>query len=302
MIYSLALVLLLGFELCYYLLIVQTGVVGHYNSDIVTLFPMFAGGVAGTPLGGFSWGGISNPIHKIMVALVLQLMLSFLYPDYNIFTLILLGLSVGVMAPLGIYLFKAKQRQELLLALAIAYTIGTYFFTYDTDGRIYMAVAFTSIALLSAFVLRNYKVETEAKEVSHPYLQYLPLMLWIFLDSNLFETLSRHSNIDIWSQYTFIIIVFHLLGLIGAYFINISKTKKHILIALIFALSYSLSYLEQPLLLAMIYPFTISYYNVVVFTTLSKEMSVRKLAFMMIFVGWIASGLGLGVALLGVAH
>jgi hypothetical protein len=31
-------------------------------------------------------------------------------------------------------------------------------------------------------------------------------------------------------------------------------------------------------------------------------MSVRKLAFMMIFVGWIASGLGLGVALIGAAH
>jgi hypothetical protein len=299
---SLALVLLLGFELCYYLLIVQTGVVEHYNSDIITLFPMFVGGVVGTVLGGFSWWRVSNPIHKIMIALSLQLILSFLYPHYNVFTLILLGLSVGVMAPLGIYLFKAKQRKELLLALAIAYTIGTYFFTYDPDSRVYMAVTFTSIALISAFVLRSYVVETEAKEVSHPYLQYLPLMLWIFLDSNLFETLSRHTNIDIWSEYTFTIIAFHLLGLIGAYFINMSKIKKHIFIALMFALSYMFSYLEEPLLLAVIYPFTISYYNVVVFTTLSKEMSVRKLAFMMIFVGWIASGLGLGVALLGVMH
>lgn len=302
MIYSAALVLLLGFELCFYLLIVQTGVVEHYSSDIIALFPMFAGGVAGTILGGFSWGKISNPMHKIMIALSLQLLLSMLYPDYNTFTLILLGLSVGIMAPLGIYLFKAKQQKELLFALAIAYTIGTYFFTYDADNRVYMAIAFTSIALFSSFVLRNYVVETEAKEVSHPYLQYLPLMLWVFLDSNLFETLSRHTYMNIWSQYTFTIITFHLLGLVGAYFIKIPITQKHILIAMIFVLSYTLSYLEQPLLLAMIYPFTISYYNVVVFTTLSKEASISKLALMMIFVGWAASGLGLAVAISIVLH
>jgi len=253
-------------------------------------------------LGGFSWGRVSNPVHKIMIALLLQLLLSFIYPNYNTFTLLLLGLSVGVMAPLGIYLFKAKQQKELLLALAIAYTIGTYLFTYDADNRVYMAVVFTSIALLSAFALRDYIVETEAKEVSHPYLQYLPLMLWIFLDSNLFETLSRHPDIDIWSEYTFTIIAFHLLGLVGAYCINISKTKKHILIALIFIISYALSYLEEPLVLAMIYPFVISYYNVVVFTTLSKESNISKLAFMMVFVGWMASGLGLAVALSGSLH
>ena len=302
MIHSVALILLLGFELSFYLLIVQTGVAEHYNSDILTLFPMFVGGVAGTVLGGFSWGRVSNPVHKIMIALLLQLLLSFIYPNYNTFTLLLLGLSVGVMAPLGIYLFKAKQQKELLLALAIAYTIGTYLFTYDADNRVYMAVVFTSIALLSAFALRDYIVETEAKEVSHPYLQYLPLMLWIFLDSNLFETLSRHPDIDIWSEYTFTIIAFHLLGLVGAYCIKISKTKKHILIALIFTISYALSYLEEPLVLAMIYPFVISYYNVVVFTTLSKESSISKLAFMMVFVGWMASGLGLAVALSGALH
>ncbi len=302
MIHSLALVLLLGFELCFYLLIVQTGIAEHYNSDMITLFPMFAGGVAGTVLGGFSWGKINNPIHKIIIALSLQLLLSFIYPNYNTLTLVLLGLSVGIMAPLGIYLFKAKQQKELLLALAIAYTIGTYFFTYDAESRVYMAVAATSIALFSAFALRGYIVETDAKEASHPYLQYLPLMLWIFLDSNLFETLSRHAQMDIWSHYTFTIIAFHLLGLIGAYFIKVSIIKKHIFIAFIFALSYALSYLEQPLLLAMIYPFTISYYNVVVFTTLSKEASITKLAFMMVFVGWMASGLGLAVALSRALH
>ena len=107
---------------------------------------------------------------------------------------------------------------------------------------------------------------------------------------------------DIWSHYTFTIMLFHLLGLVGAYFIKISITQKHIFIASVFVLSYALSYLEEPLLLAMIYPFVISYYNVVVFTTLSREMSIRKLAFMMVFVGWMASGLGLAVALSGSLH
>jgi hypothetical protein len=298
MIHSLALVLLLGFELCYYLLIVQTGVVEYFNSDLITLFPMFVGGVFGTIVGGVSWWKVNNPIHKIMIALSLQLILSFIYPQYNGFSLFLLGISVGIMAPLGIYLFKAKQQKELLVALAIAYTIGTYFFTFEAQHRTFMAVLFTLIALFSAFILRNYRVETDSKEVSHPYLQYLPLMLWIFLDSNLFETLSRDVGLDIWSKYTYIIITFHLFGLVAAYYLKMSKVKKYIFIAILFVGSYILSYSEWTIALAMLYPFTISYYNVVVFATLSKEESIYKLAFMMIFVGWIASGLGLAVALL----
>ncbi|WP_310442170.1 hypothetical protein [Sulfurimonas sp.] len=302
MTHSLALVLLLGFELSYYLLIVQTGIAGHYNSDLITLFPMFAGGVLGTFLGGRSWGAINNPIHKIMIALALQLGLSFLYPNYNVFTLLLLGIAVGVMAPLGIYLFKAKQQKELLLALAIAYTTGTFFFTSVVDDRLWMAVLFTSITLLSVFILKDYRVETDAKVVSHSFLSYTPLMLWILLDSNLFETLARHASLDIWSKYTFIIITFHLLGLIASYFTRTSKIKQHIFITFLFIGSYTFSYFEYPIALAMIYPFVISYYNVVVFTTLSQEMSVSKLSFMMIFVGWIASGLGLAIALSKLLH
>ena len=302
MIYSIALSLLLGFELSYYLLIVQTGIAAHYNSDLITLFPMFAGGVFGTWLGGASWGAIQNPIHKILIALSLQLGLSFLYPDYTFFTLALLGLAVGVMAPLGIYLFKAKQQKELLFALAIAYSVGTFLFTFDADARDDLAIFLSGVALTSAFVLRNYKVALDAKESSYPFVAYLPLMLWIFLDSNLFETLSRHENIDIWSNYTFTIIVFHLLGLVAAYFIKASKPKKHLFIALLFFGSYALSYLEASFMLAMLYPFTISYYNVVVFTVLSKEVRLAKLSFMMVFVGWIASGAGLALALSRLLH
>lgn len=297
MINSIALIILLGFELSYYLLIVQTGIVVHYNSDLITLFPMLVGGVLGTVFGGISWGKIDNPIHKIMIALIIQLLLSFTYPDYNIFSLALLGVSVGLMAPLGIYLFKAKQQKELLLALAIAYTIGTYSFTSAVDDRLWMAVFFSLMALFSAIVLRNYKVETDSKVISHSFISYIPLMIWILLDSNLFETLSRNEVLDIWSYQTFTIIVFHLLGLVTACFISMSKMKQHLFIAVLFVGSYTLAYFEFTYLLAMLYPFTISYYNVIVFTTLSQEMNLSKLAFMMIFVGWIASGLGLAIAL-----
>lgn len=302
MITSFALVLLLGFELCYYLLIVQTGIVSHYNSDLITLFPMFIGGVLGTFTAGRVWWKIKNPIHKIMLALFLQLILSFLYPNYNFFTLALLGLSVGIMAPLGIYLFKSKQKKELMLALGIAYTLGTYFFYYNADNRVEMALFFTTIALISAFILRNYKVEIDTKELSLSFSNYLPLMFWIFLDSNLFETLSRHENINIWTNFTFTIIASHILGLMAACFVNISKFKKYLLINILFMGSYLLSYFELPIALAIVYPFVISYYNVVIFSILSKEMSLAKLSFIMIFVGWLASGFGLALALSKLLH
>jgi len=297
MIQSLSLVLLLGFELSYYLLIVQTGIAEHYHSDLVTLFPLFIGGVAGTILSGQRWGQIKKPIHKIIIALSLQLSVSFLYPDYNPLTLGLLGLSVGFMAPLGIYLFKYHQRQELLFALAIAYVIGTYNFTSPAGERIYMAIGFTSISLVSALFLRAYIIEKDTKTIPSSFVSYLPLMLWIFLDSNLFETLSRHESLNIWTYHTNIIIMFHLLGLVGAYFVKIEKKSQHIFIALLFIGSYALSYFELPLALAVLYPFTISYYNVIVFTVLTKEMSLNKLSCVMVFIGWIASGLGLAVAL-----
>jgi len=302
MINSIALSLLLGFELSYYLLIVQTGIVTHYDSDLIILFPMFAGGVLGTVLGGRSWGNIENPVDKIIIALTLQLLLSFNYPHYNVSTLFLLGIAVGLMAPLGIYLFKAHQQKELFFALEIAYTIGTYLFTSDVEIRMWMAVAFSAIALLSAVILKNYKVERDAKVVSHSFISYFPLMLWILLDSNLFESLSRNAGMNIWSHYTFMIIIFHVIGLLSAYFINMTKSREYIYISVAFLGSYIFYFLEWPFLLAILYPFTNSYYKVVVFTTLSQEVSLSKLAYMMILVGWIASGLGLAIALSKILH
>ena len=137
---------------------------------------------------------------------------------------------------------------------------------------------------------------------SRSFIAYLPLILWILLDSTLFETLSRHEGLMIWSEKTYTITLFHLLGLLGAYMIKVDELKQHLIIALLFIGSYSLSYLEWPTALAMLYPFTISYYGVIVFVTLSKENSLQKLSCLMVFIGWIASGLGLAIALSKILH
>jgi len=70
------------------------------------------------------------------------------------------------------------------------------------------------------------KVDVKSKVIAHTFLSYAPLMLWILLDSNLFETLSRHTGLNIWSHYTNIIILFHIIGLLAAYFLNIKKIKN----------------------------------------------------------------------------
>jgi len=301
MIYSIALTLLLGFELSFYLLIVQTGITEHFNSDLVVLFPLFVGGISGTLIAGLYWHKLNNPIHKIIIALSFQLVLSFFYPFYNPLTLFLLGISIGMMAPLGIYLFKQHQQRELFFALAIAYTIGTYNFTSIAEDRIMLAILFSSIVLISALVLRNFRVE-KTTETHYKLMTFIPLLLWILLDSNLFETLSRHAHMNIWDKHTYVIITFHILGLLSAYFINIEVKKQHLIILFLFIVSYSLSYLELPFALAIVYPFVISYYNVIVFTSLTKLTSVKELSIVMVFVGWIASGSGLALALSKLLH
>jgi len=301
MINSIALTLLLGFELSFYLLIVQTGITEHFNSDLLELFPLFTGGVFGTILAGLNWQKINNPMHKIMVAISVQFVLSFFYPFYNPLTLFLLGLSIGIMAPLGIYLFKNHQQRELFFALAIAYMIGTYNFTSIAEDRVSIAIIFSTIVLLSALILINYKVEKVA-QTHYKIATFIPLILWILLDSNLFETLSRHESINIWDNYTYTIMSFHLLGLISAYFVKIQEKQQHFIIFILFTISYVISYLEMPFALAIVYPFVISYYNIIVFTSLTKLTSLRELSIVMVFVGWIASGLGLTLALSRLLH
>lgn len=303
MIYSVALTLLLGFELLYYLLIVQTGLTESFHSDLVALAPLFVGGVIGSGVSGMPWGSVVKVPHKLIIALSGQLILSFWYPDYAPWMLFMLGLLVGAIAPLAIYLFTPKTRHDLIIALGIAYTVGTYDFTTNPMTRDIYAELFSAIALVMALLLRHYQVEKEQVLKTPPLLLYAVLMLWIMLDSALFESLSRHTGLMIWrGEYTNTIIVTHLIGLLLASMIKIRESIQHIVIALLFAASYTISYLEIAWLLAVVYPITISYYNVTVFRHLSIVDSPLKLGLLMVFIGWLASGAGLGVALSHLIH
>lgn len=123
------------------------------------------------------------------------------------------------------------------------------------------------------------------------------MVLWIFLDSSLFETLSRDTSVPIWrGGYSFEIVAFHIIGVIAALKIKLQKLEKELFIILLFALSYLFYFLQEAILLSIIYPFVISFYNVTILQSLLKK-DLKNLAFYMIFIGWIASGAGLFIAL-----
>ncbi len=288
---KIALVFFIGFELCYYLLIAQTGIIEYFNSNIYLIAPLPIGGVIGSYL---SYKISAKSETKIKVFLFIQLLLTFFYPNFNLIELFILGISVGALAPLVINELKKASYLEIGLALAISYSIGTLLFNYDPAKREFIAILFTLIVFISSFFLPQEKEKINNSVVSS---SLLIMILWIFLDSALFETLSRNSDISIWRNgYTFEIVLFHILGVISAFKINLQKFENELFIIILFALSYLFYFLEESLLLSIIYPFVISYYNVTILKAL-REVELKKLSIYMIFIGWIASGAGLFTAL-----
>lgn len=287
-----ALTLFIAFELCYYLLIAQTGIVEYFGSDILLIAPLPIGGVIGSLLVYFL--KVDNSL-KIKMFLSLQLLLTFFYPQFNKFELFLLGISVGALAPLVINELKKATTLELGFALAISYGVGTSLFNFDVENRGNIAILFTIIALTSSFFTTNLK---ENKSFNNFESHSLFIMvLWIFLDSTLFETLSRDLSVSIWrGGYSFEIIAFHILGVIAALKFRIQKLENELFITILFALSYLFYFLQEGLILSIIYPFVISYYNVFILKSIIK-LDIKKLAIFMIFIGWAASGAGLFMAL-----
>ena len=102
----------------------------------------------------------------------------------------------------------------------------------------------------------------------------------------------------IWGQDTFTlnIILFHLIGLITAYKARDWKYNSSFLVAL-FTLTFALYSLGWQSALSIVYPFVISYYNVIILRSLMRLPYVL-LALMALSL-WAASGLGLLVALSG---
>ena len=119
----------------------------------------------------------------------------------------------------------------------------------------------------------------------------------IYKSMLVFESLSRDISISIWRDgFTFEIALFHIIGVVCALYFKIDKNQKELFIITLFALSYLFYFLREGFVLSLIYPFVISYYNVVILRTIVKK-DFRTITFYMIFIGWMASGAGLFVAL-----
>ena len=287
---KIALVLFVAAELCYYLLIAQTGIVEYFSSDLFTIIYLPIGGVIGSLLSFYI--NTSNQ-NKIFGFLLIQLAMSFFYPNLSSLMLFILGISVGALAPLLINELKKGSSIQLGFALAIAYVLGTFLFNFDVALRGNIAISLTILAIVSLFFIK----ENKSIDISNSNFALVSMLLWIFLDSSLFETLSRDENISIWRDgYTYEIAFFHLLGIILAFKLQLQKNLKELFIIILFALCYFFYFLNEALILSIVYPIVISYYNVVILQTLIHK-NLKTLSIYMVFIGWFASGAGLFIAL-----
>ena len=286
----LILIFFIASELCYYLLIAQTGVVEYFSSNLFLIAPLPIGGIIGSLLVSYIKIDFKN---KISLFLTIQLIMSFLYPNFNMLTLFILGFAVGSLAPLIINEIKKTSLLELGLALSVSYVTGTLLFNYEVEARGIIAITLTTITLLaSRFLPTNEPIKKSNQEFA-----LLMMVLWVFLDSTLFESLSRDITISIWRDgFTFQIALFHVIGVFCALYFKIEKNQKSLFILTLFAASYLFYFLREGFILSIVYPFVISYYNVVILQTIAKK-DFKTITFYMIFIGWMASGAGLFVAL-----
>lgn len=283
------LILFVALELCYYLLIVQTGIVEYFSSNIYLIAPLPIGGIIGSLL---SFSLKTTNTNKISLFLSVQLGISFFYPDLSLLMLFTLGICAGALAPLMIHELKKASTSDLGLALGISYVIGTFLFNYDASLRGGLAILLSSIVLFCAQFLPKERLQKHSYE-GHSLLL---MLLWIFLDSALFESLSRDINIPIWrGGFTYEIALFHLVGVFMALSISITKHQKELFIIVLFSLSYLLYFLREAQALSVIYPIVISYYNVAILQTILKK-DLKTIGVYMVFIGWLASGAGLFVA------
>ena len=284
------LILFIGLELSYYLLIVQTGLVEYLQSNLFLIAPLPIGGILGSLLIYFT--DLKNE-NKITFFIVIQVMISFFYPNLSFVMLFFLGLSAGALAPLMINELKKAQLIDIGLALGISYSIGTSFFNYDVVDRTWIALTLSILVLITSRFLPTKKQDNLGKE----HHSLLIMLVWIFLDSALFETLSRETIMPIWRLgLSGEIIFFHLFGIVLALYIKASPRNKEIIAFILFAISYLLYFMGEPILLAAFYPIVISYYNVLILQTLVQK-KLKTIGLYMVFIAWIASGAGLVVAL-----
>jgi len=286
----LLLIVFIGLELSYYLLIIQTGLMEYFHSNLLLIAPLPIGGVIGSLLVHFT--NIKNET-KLTLFLAIQLLISCFYPNLSAVMLFFLGLSAGAIAPLIIHELKKAQLIDIGFALGLSYTLGTLLFNSDVANRTWIALLLSATVLVSSRFLPK-KLQ---KLQSNGEYSLLIMSIWIFLDSALFETLSRDAIMPIWRLgMSGEIIFFHLFGIVLALFFKASARHKEIFVLLLFSLSYFLYFTHEAILLGAVYPIVISYYNVLILQTLLQK-ELKTISTYMIFIAWIASGAGLVIAL-----
>lgn len=288
------LVVVLSSQLLYYLLIAQTGIVGVFDSQFHALYTLPLGGILGSVLAAYL--PHTHIKRELFGAFVLQFFISLGYPHYSLVTLLLLGLSIGYTTPLLLFVFAQQSRVNLAFGLALSYAIGTALYTYPFHQRGVIAILLPTVSLIAWYFSPIFLSPYHPKR-GLPWKSIGAMMVWIFADSALFETLSRSEGMDIWGHYTLLIILSHLLGIYGALVIPRSLIHNTPLILGLFFLSYLAYYTHQGVILAIVYPIVISYYNVLLFRELTQMGEVRIIAWAMVGVGWCAASVANVVAL-----
>ena len=281
-------------EFTYYLLILQTGIVEYHHSMLSEIWMIPVGGILG--IIGSVW--LYKQTYWLMpVLLTLQLLLSFHYTDLNALELFILGGISGITAPMLI--FHIRHLWIGVIGLSFAYTAGTLLFNIDAAERIGVAVGLSLVALLMSFMTRYVKEETKSYESDITTVYSMgSIFAWLLLDAILFETLSRDGAMHLWgvSEYTLPIVFFHIVGLVVAFYLRNWKHNDVVLLVL-FAVTYGLYVSHARMELSILYPFVISYYNVIILSRLIK-LGYALLAMMSLSL-WAASGMGLFSALSG---
>jgi len=286
-----AFLLLFASELTFYLLILQTGIVEIHHSDMREIWMVPVGGILGIISSIFFY---KERQWLVPAVLLIQLLLVFGYTQANGFELFLLGLISGITAPLLI----ARIDSFLLVAVALSlsYAYGTYHFHVPADERTFIAVFLSTVAFTASLFSQMGRIRkaVQGLEVKGS----ITLFLWLVLDAALFETLSRDTVMGIWGEasFTWSIVIFHLIGVIAAYRFR-DYAHNNLAILLLFATTYLFYTLGEQTVLTVIYPFVISYYNVILLRRLIR-IRYPELALIALSL-WAASGIGLMIALSG---
>jgi len=282
------LVLVLSSQLLYYLLIAQTGVVGAFDSHLHDLYTLPIGGVMGSLLSAY-WKHIQIK-QELFFMFGAQIVISWFYPDYSLGILLVFGFMIGYTTPLMLYVFREQSLQNLAMGLALSYAIGTALYSYPFEQRGIIAMILPSISLIALY-FSELPVKAKSQITSMNWKMIGVMMVWIFADSALFETLSRSGSMDIWGHYTLLIITSHLFGVYLALRYGKTLMQSGVAILGLFTLSYGAYYLHQHIVLAIIYPIAISYYNVLVFRELVHLGNIRRIGIAMVGVGWGAASI-----------